>query len=60
MGRSAVPREYDETSPLGVTRATSAFPKSHAKTLPSPSSVTPYRKPPVDASSSMCPSRSSA
>ena len=41
IGRSAVPVEYEETSPPAEIRDTRALPKSHAKTLPSASIVTP-------------------
>ena len=47
-------------APSLVTRAISARPKSHAKTLPSPSSVIPYMNPPVDAISSIAPPASIA
>jgi hypothetical protein len=54
--RSDVPFEYELTSPAGVTRTTSARPKSQPKTLPSASRVTPYRKPSVVANWSKEPS----
>src|SRR5262245_17019445 len=41
IGRSGVPVEYIETSPSVEIRVTQALPKSHAKTLPLASSVTP-------------------
>jgi hypothetical protein len=57
IGRPSVPREYTDAAPEGPTRATPAFPKSHAWTFAPPSTARPYMNPPVLAISSTDPSR---